>query len=85
MGGAEFVPIVAGSTVGGALVGNMTELAVTKAGGSKNVAQGAGMFAAVLAGAGVGALMGAPVGGVGALPGAIVGGLFGLGGYLLTK
>lgn len=71
--------------VAGGVAGNVADIALTKIGASKDVAQTGGLVTAVLAGAGAGALIGAPVGGVGAGPGAVVGALAGGLGYLLSK
>jgi hypothetical protein len=83
--GAAAVPVVGGSLVAGAVVGNLAEAGARQLGANDQVAEGTGAVAAMLTGAGVGALIGAPVGGIGAGPGAIVGGVVGLGGYYLSK
>jgi RHS repeat-associated protein len=83
--GAATVPIVGGGLVAGAVVGNLAEAGVTSLGGTPVEAEGAGALASMAAGAGVGALIGAPIAGIGALPGALIGGAAGLGGYYLSK
>ena len=83
--GAAAVPVIGGSLIAGAVVGNLAEAGARQLGASDAVAEGTGAGAAMLAGAGVGALIGAPAGGIGALPGAILGGAVGLGGYYLSK
>lgn len=90
--GAEAVPIVGGSLVAGAIVGNLAEAGTRtvarRLGASEAVAQEVGQesgaVAAMLTGAGVGALIGAPTG-IGAPVGAVIGGIVGLGGYYLSK
>lgn len=81
---AEAVPVVGGSLVAGAVVGNLAEAGARKLGASEDVAQGSGAVAAMLTGAGVGALIGSPTG-IGAPIGAVIGGAVGLGGYYLSK
>lgn len=82
---AAAAPVVGGSLVTGAVVGNLAEAGARKLGASNEVAEGTGALAALASGAAVGALIGAPAGGIGALPGAILGGAVGLGGYYLSK
>jgi RHS repeat-associated protein len=82
---AAYTPVVGGSLVTGAVVGNLAEAGATELGANRDVAQGAGALAAAGTGAAVGALIGSAFGGVGAGPGAAIGALAGLGGYYLSK
>jgi hypothetical protein len=84
MTAAEGVPIVGGSVVVGATVGNLAEAGAKAMGASKEVAEGTGALSAMASGAAIGALIGAPTG-IGAPVGAVVGAVAGLGGYYLSK
>jgi len=82
--GAAAVPVVGGSLVAGAVVGNLAEGGARALGASEGVAEGSGALAAGLTGAGVGALIGSPTG-IGAPVGAGIGFVAGVGGYYLSR
>lgn len=82
--GAAAVPIVGGGLLAGATVGNLAEAGASKLGATREAAQLTGATAAMLAGAGVGALIGSPTV-IGAPVGAAIGALAGLAGYALSK
>jgi hypothetical protein len=80
---AGVVPVVGGAMVAGGLAGDAGEYVATKVfHASGETAQKVGMLSSIAAGAGVGAVIGAPAGGIGALPGAVIGGAVGLATYL---
>jgi hypothetical protein len=82
--GVVAVPIVGGSLVVGAVVGNVAEAGARELGASNDVAEGAGAIAAGLTGAGAGALIGSPTV-IGTPVGAAIGFVAGVGGYYLSK
>jgi RHS repeat-associated protein len=83
--GAASVPVVGGSLIIGAVLGNLAEAGATALGASRDVAEGFGAGSAALSGMAAGALIGSAFGGIGAGPGAFAGLLVGLGGYYLSK
>ena len=83
--GAAYVPVVGGSLVAGAAVGNLAATGAAKLGASQEVAEGTGALAAAGTGAAVGALIGSAFGGVGAAPGAVIGAAAGAAGYYLSR
>ena len=83
--GAAAVPVVGGAALVGTVTGNLAEAGLTYAGAPTEVAQTGGLLAAMGAGAGVGAIIGAAGGGIGAAPGALVGAAAGGIGYLISR
>jgi hypothetical protein len=87
--GAAYTPLVGGSMVAGAIVGNVAEGMVTNVTRSGTAGLAAGVLAAGGAGAVIGAAIGSviPVAGtaIGAGTGAVVGGLVGLSAYVASK
>ena len=80
---AGAVPVIGGAMVVGGLAGDAGEYVAKEVfHASGETSQKVGMLSSIVAGAGVGAAIGAPAGGIGALPGAIIGGAVGLGAYL---
>lgn len=84
-GAASYVPVAGGGLVAGAVVGNLAEGAARDLGASEEVATGAGLGTAMLAGAAVGAAIGVWGFGIAAVPAAAVGAIFGAIGYGLSK
>jgi RHS repeat-associated protein len=82
---AAAAPVVGGSAVVGAAVGNLAERAASQLGAGRAVSAGTGLAAAALSGMAAGALIGSAAGGIGAVPGAVVGGLSGLAGYYVSR
>jgi RHS repeat-associated protein len=84
-GAAAYVPVVGGSLVAGAYMGNVAESVAKDFGASDETAQSIGMLGAMGTGALVGALIGSVIPGVGTAAGALIGAFAGGIGYALSK
>ena len=82
-GVARGVPIVGAAMVAGGMGGYAGEKLTSMVTDDPRAIKSGGALGAIAAGAGVGALIGAPAGGIGAVPGALLGGAVGLATYLI--
>ncbi|KAH7138741.1 insecticidal toxin complex protein [Dendryphion nanum] len=80
---AKAVPVVGAAMVAGGVGGYVGEKVTSLVSDDPATIRTGGALGAIAAGAGIGAVVGAPAGGVGAVPGAVIGGAVGLATYLL--